>query len=273
VDIARHVYAPFDGFALVHPSLAAYSATKDDELCPALTYIAFPCFASEIPVATDVAWAKLQKAEIAWSDLERAPASAVRSGTPAKRKTKPAPRKPKRLRDVLPALSTFRFHRDQLELENWRGHVATIADGAVSTGERCVSLAGRAHARAIVTSFLQRDELPDTRGEPDPLIIDRLYALVEAASGDVVDGVEPVFIEERATGRTLARLWMKHHDRELHFEYVTEDDRMTPAVIDAAVSDAYLRVLTLHYYRGKVDKIIMRARDGAESRELAYPAK
>ena len=174
---------------------------------------------------------------------------------------------------MVPALSTFRFHHDQLELENWRGHVATIADSAVTTSEQRVSLAGRAHAQAVVTSFLQRDELPNTRGEPDPLTVDRLYALVEAASGDVVDGVEPVFIEERATGRQLARLWMKQRDRELHFEYLTEDDRMTPAVIDAAVTDAYLRVLTRHHYRGKIDKIIMRARDGAESRELPYPAK
>jgi hypothetical protein len=273
VFVPREVWRPFDGFAIVHASLAKYSAREDDYLCPPRAHLVFPSYACEIPVSDDLAWMKVQKEQIAWSDLSRAPACAVRSGTPANGKT-PKARQPMRPRDVLPSMRAFRIRDGRVDLENCRGQVLHLEDGAATSDDARIAIAGRGHLAAVVTAFVQRGELPIAPGSRDPFARGKTWDQIEATCGDVVEGVEPVLFEERATGAVVARLWVKHDARVLDVAYADVDDRLTPEILDEAILDAYLRVFTNHFYRGKVDIVRVHPRGTrGDARELAYPAK
>ncbi len=277
VFVSRVVVPPFAGFAIVHPSLAEYEADEDDPVVRSSTYVVFPCAASEIPEPVDLDWMKLQYAQIGWSDLAREPASAVRSGkpTPAPKKGKaPAKhkRKPMRPRDLRALTSGCDLRKGAVEIENWRGHVLTLAGGEAVTASARVRITGKQHLEALVGAFVRRDEAPST-GEVDPFTVDQVWDLLEATCGDVEDGVEPVFFEERATGRQVARLWVEKKKRTLHIAYAIEDPRVTREVLDAAIADAYLRVFTDHFYRGKVDTLRVHPKDRPEdAHEVPYPA-
>ena len=278
VFVPRAVVSPLDGFAVAHPSLALHRIHDDEEWAKSLTFVAFPCFASEIPEPVDHDWARLQFRDVTWSNVARRPTSAFRSGKappPAKGKKVPKHhRKPTRPRDLAGLISAYGPRKAGVEIENWRGHVLRIEAGKVAIDDQRVPIAGRDHLRALVTEFVEQDRSSVTPGASDAFPPGEAWSLLEATVGDVDDGVEPVAIEERVTGHVVARLWVRTMERTLDVAFAIEDPRVTRDVLDVALTDAYLRVLTRHHHRGKVDVLRMYPKASpSEIRELPYPAK
>jgi hypothetical protein len=93
-------------------------------------------------------------------------------------------------------------------------------------------------------------------------------AIFEAASGDVIDDVEPVFISKRATGEDVVRFDVTVDDRTLTAEaHPIHDVDIEELMI--LFCETYLRTLTDDYYADKIDRVILAV--GETEREFDYP--
>ena len=270
--VPRPVWAPFDGFTIVHPSYVDHHEPLDEErLLSPITYNVFPSFSSEVPDVEDVAWHEAQLVDIPWADLNRSPASAVRFAK-ARRGAKTFPvRKVLRPRDA--TLSGYTSYRDVYEFENWRSHLLRLEGNrmTLSTGE-ATSVAGQQHGLRILRAFLDRDELLEDAGGPDMLT--SVSGQVVASGRDVENGIEPIDLEERFTGTVLAELRTRLVGRTLHIEYELKDDRLTEEGLREAISIAYLQDLTADYYRDKADELrIWKRGDERTAQVMAYPTR
>lgn len=94
---------------------------------------------------------------------------------------------------------------------------------------------------------------------------------VEAASGDVVDGTEPVFLTSRATGRDFVEMKKTVEDDTMRVRYQIVDPSIDDADVVRMFVVAYLDVFTRHYYQGRVTRLVLVNNESAFTRELDYP--
>lgn len=94
---------------------------------------------------------------------------------------------------------------------------------------------------------------------------------VEAASGDMVGEVEPVFLTRRADARDLVKM---------NKTMVGEVMRVTYRILEPSIDDAdvarlflvaYLDVFAGNYYRSKASKLVLENEESGQRRESPYP--
>ena len=159
IDESRFEGFPFPSLAIVPPKAAEYQISKlcDDLLLPR-TFIAFPCYACEIPVKGKNTELKMQTAHMHWSDLNRKPRPFARTAYYTIRKLadeKGSPRKwskPVTTDNLATSLSTF----PTIDIENWVGDVIRIdATGATLLKDgTSVSWLDEHHSAKVIERFV-----------------------------------------------------------------------------------------------------------------------
>ena len=270
----------FDGFVVVHPSLAEYRVTTVDSSVPPSpnTWLAFPCHRCEFADEMDANWARLQLNHLHYSDFHRSPGAAARGriideNSAAARE----PRQPLRPsgQQALVEIELDKGRR-AVELENSRGRVLFFANGTAKLlpdGPK-QAVVGRDDVRHLVQSFLVEDVFPVEPVAPDRLERQLLSTGFVAGARDVVNGVEPVEIEERIPKTVVLRLAVRAEGTDLKIEFETVGPRLSEAPLDtvaAIVNAAYFHGLTNHYWRDRVGEIVLGAKGSSEVRRYLYP--
>lgn len=95
----------------------------------------------------------------------------------------------------------------------------------------------------------------------------------EAASGDGLDnGAEPVFISRRETGRDVITIHLRHEGRILTGTIVAIEEELSLDDIVALFARTYLGTLTMDFYRGQVDEVVLIDSRGGPGARFAYPS-
>ncbi len=275
-DEPRFPGGRFSSWAVMHPTVTKVNPSTHPramELIGPRAYLVFPCHRSEVARDMDAEWIRQHK--LPHSSLERPVHSAFltsRSPPSKGKKAKAKPRIPGRSPNAERIASQITTG-DVLEFENFERRVLRFADlRATLDSGASRPLSGVEDATALLQAFLERDEWLEAPGPADTLIAAELYRQLEASAGDNADGVEQIFIEERATRREVARLFVHLDGATLRIGYTRLDPRLSDALLPDLVAGPYLFALTRHHYRGRAKEIALTPRDDAgPTLTLPYP--
>jgi hypothetical protein len=136
------------------------------------------------------------------------------------------------------------------------------------------AFSGTNDAQALITSFTRRDQLPAETLPPDPIVAATVRDRFQAGSHDLVDGLEPVEIWEKATGKVVLKLWLHAEGDRLAAEFEGLDDRIGADAVRMLFVEAYLGMHCRDRWRDRIASITLTDRaDAAVSQTFDYPRR